>query len=150
MSANADDMRLSEEQLFFYEDQICGEAENVYRFAMGMTFNPDTAYNLLEMTCQQAARSLQDLIKTSGVDLRAKLFMICYEKCKDAKEGNPGHTRLMSYLSQLDRGTRAVVIAKDMGGLTIEHIAAMINEDINKVRVRLANARKDMTGIFGS
>ena len=150
MPAEADEIKLSEEQLFFYEDQVCGEAENVYRFAIGMTFNPDTAYSLLESTCQDAARILPDLIQSAGVDLRARLIKICFEKTKSAKEGNPGHTRLMSFLSSLDRETRAVVVAKDMAGLTVDHIAQVINQDVNQVRKSLAVARKEMTGIFGS
>ena len=93
---------------------------------------------------------MNDLIQSAGADLRARLIKICFEKSHAVKDGNPGHTRLMSYLSSLDRDTRAVVVAKDMAGLTVDHIAVVINLDVTNVRKCLAEARKEMAGIFGS
>jgi hypothetical protein len=135
--------KLSERELFFYEDHVCGEADAVYRFCFGLTLNQESAHKLVRLTYKEAAESVSDLIGKSSTVLRLALLKIALKHFEDSdKPGKSGSSPVVSFLKQLSDTERAVAVAVDVLGLTVKETSALVGEDEPALRLKLVKSRK--------
>lgn len=144
MSQAVENRRLNEEELFFYEDQICGEADALFRFCIGLTLNQEQALKLLRNALKKASGDVKSLLGNSGSDLRAKLFAYVYREMSDMPPVAGGDSPLFRFLKNLDKEHRMVVIAREVSGLTIDQIAALLSTSTDNVMMKIAFSRKEL------
>jgi hypothetical protein len=135
--------RLTEEQLYFYEDRICGEADHIYRYCIALTLNQDAAQKLLISTFQVALKKIDELKTiTDALELRSVLLSLALIESAAMKESPPGGSALFTFLKKLPADIRAVLISRDLAGLAVEQISKSNALSPELVYERLAVARK--------
>jgi len=141
--ADSTNKRLSETELFFYEDRVCGEADLVYRYCLTLTLNHETAQKLLLLVFKDAAENLVTMLGSSTNSLRTTLFRIGYRLHKNAeKKASGGGSALIKFLSTLATDIRVALFAVDVAGLPIDQVAEVLDEEEHAVRKKLAMARQ--------
>jgi len=142
--------KLNENELFFYEDRVCGEADAVYRFCFGVGGDPAKAYELVKMTYKNAAEEIAGLLNLSTEEIRTELIKISYRLLsKDKIAKKSGSSLFAKYLSKLSFEQKSIVLAKDIVGLTVKQVSHVIDNDELFVRKELAAARIQLPDSFG-
>lgn len=134
--------RLSEEQLYYFEDQLCGDADQVYRFCLALCLNAQAAQKLLESTFESALESIETFMGIkSETQKRFELVRMAYGLASQAKESAVEPSALFAVLKSLPNETRAALVARDINGLSIQQIAQMTNLNDSDVYERIAHGR---------
>jgi len=142
--------KLNENELFFYEDRVCGEADAVYRFCFGVCGEADKAYELVKLAYKKAAEIIGTMMNYSAEQIRAELIKISYTMLSNEKTSKKSGSSLFAkYLSKLSFEQKSIVLAKDVVGLSVKQISQVLGNDELYVRKELAAARIQLPDSFG-
>lgn len=144
MAQQLETRKLSEEELFFFEDQICGEADAVFRFCVALTLSQEHAIKLLRLGFRKASANIRSLLKLSGSDLRVALLSYVYAEAKDNAAASTGDSPLFRFLKKMPPANRAILAAREVCGLNTQQIMQVVAMSENDVVRTCAEARKDL------
>jgi hypothetical protein len=135
-----------DEQLIdFFDDEIVGHADQVYRFAFTLTLALDQAQRLTKKTYETAVSELGKLSRLEGTAAVAWLLGECWKLSggKGAKaEG--GATPVMRAMKGQTVEQRAVLCAVDVCGLSPAEATRVFGWSEPDLRRKLAEARKSL------
>jgi hypothetical protein len=144
------DHRLSEQELFFYEDRICGEAEGVYRLCYGLTLAPDKAAVLLQIVYRQAALQVATLMSMPSDVLRDALYRLAFEHAEESSGKSPASSPLQRLLAQLDRPQKMITLLHFAFDYDEASVAELLDLEKEKVALAIEKAKTMIAKEFDS
>lgn len=128
----------------YYDDEIVGHADTVYRFAFALTLSLDGALQLTKKTMQAAAAQLERLGRVEGTAAVAWLLAECWKTQADVKAAKaPEITApVVSALKVMPLDQRAALIAVDVAGLGFTEAGRVFGCAEAEVRQKVAAARR--------
>lgn len=131
----------------FFVENLCQEADMVYRFGYALTLSTVGAAELVNETYARIVPDLPNLLDEDSLKIRLILVRHAWDIYQVwSKEFRPTVTPLHEFLAQLGTETRSVLILVDGIGLTPKETAQVMRIEEVEARRHLAEGRRKMIG----
>ncbi len=144
MAQQSENRKLSEEELFFYEDQMSAEADAVFRFCIALTLSQEQALKLLKSAYRRAATEIGSLMGLTESDLRTALFDCAFREAQNVSAAGQGDSPLFRFLKKLSLEQRAITVSREVCGLTPQQIAKVVGGSVDHILQQSAMTRKEL------
>lgn len=135
----------NEDFAIFFEGELVGEADGVFRLAHAYTLNAELAFNIVVETFKGVIKDLHVLVKCDPVEVRRRLFSDCINLLRDEKNfKSPDKSNLVEFLRPFDSDERAALIMVELGGMTVNEASKIVRKEEVWVRRALAKVRKQL------
>ena len=149
MSGSARKTSYNEEYATFFEGELVGEADIVYRFAYACTLDEKASFECVQKVYKNMVKDLPSLVEKSSNEMRRRLLEESYEILKSEKEKGSGKNKLDNFLKGLDKRERICLIMVEIGGIYPSECSDMLELEEIEVRKALASARAKLVN-FGN
>lgn len=132
----------------YYDEELVGHADTVFRFGFALTLSVDSAHRLVRLTYQSANSKLKEARGVEGSAAVAWLLGECWRslgELKGAKSGD-GTSSVAKALKALPVEARAALAAVDVAGLSAAEAMRAFGWSDGELRGRLGAARKSLLG----
>ena len=142
--AKAPAKRHDETLINYFDDEIVGHADTVYRFALALTLSLDGAHRLVRTTYQIAAAQLERLQAIEGTAAVAWLLGECWKAHSEAKQAKSPEApvAVVRALKGIPLDQRAVLVAVDVAGLSLDEAGRVFGWAEQDLRLKLAVSRR--------
>lgn len=144
----ATEKAFNEDFAVFFEGELVGEADLVYRLAYTLTLNQNTAFSCVKQVYQGLAKDLPNLVNLEFFAIRQRLFKDCLaavSQCGSSNATDSGD--LANFLKNLDLKDRSILVMNELAGLKAGECATILELDEGEVRKRLAKVRKELVAL---
>jgi len=128
----------------YFVENVCGEADAVYRFAIALTLSPDGARRCVEKVFEEISDNLEEHYRSRN--LHKVLAAECWKAFSSLKKRGfkEGQSAVTKALKPIPEKARAALVAVDVLGLKPEEAADAFAWEEKEMRVNLAQARKHL------
>jgi len=129
----------------FFIENLCQEADLVYRFGYALTLSTVGAAELVNETYARIVDDLPSLIDEDSLKIRLFLVRNAWDVYQSwSKEFRPTLTPIHDFLVAISIEVRTVLILIDGIGLTPKEVSQVLRVDEAEVRRNLAEGRSKM------
>lgn len=130
----------------YYDEELVGHADTIFRFAFALTLSLDSAQRLVRLTFQHATSNLKNAKGAEGSAAVAWLIGECWRAMGELKgqKGAEGSSSVTKALKGLPVDARAALVAVDVAGLSSAEAMRAFGWSEADLRARLAAARKSL------
>lgn len=130
----------------YFDDEIVGHADTVYRFAFALTLSLDGAHRLTQRTYQEVAANLERFGTAEGSAAVARLLAECWKgfgaNAADGAGQGSEATAVLKALKGIPAAERAALIAVDVAGLSMDEAGKVFGWSETDLRRKLAASRR--------
>src|SRR5690606_24801425 len=129
-------------EISYYLSKVCIEADPVFRFAVAVTLDDQSGYKPLKSAMSKMASELKARAGSDREDNRIEIMRLVWADLAQGRyEGGKGGP-LSDVFKGLDAQSRAVLVASDVSGLSVEEMATVFKQSDAQLRKTLADARR--------
>jgi hypothetical protein len=132
----------NEDFAVFFEGELVGEADLVFRFAFAYTLDKKAAFDCVQKVYKSLVKDLPKLVKSSSQDVRRRLFDESYKILRGSADTKPSDSSAMvGFLKPFSSLERASLMMVEIGGIYPSECANILGIKETDVRSSLAKAR---------
>lgn len=130
----------------FFVENLCQEADMVFRFGYALTLSSVGAAELVKETYARIVPELPNLLDEESLKLRLLLIRNAWDVYQGwSQEFRPTVTPIHGLLEKLSLEARSVLVLIDGIGLTPKEVGQVMRTDEQDVRINLAEGRRHLT-----
>lgn len=145
MGQSAPSSAVNESLAAFFVENLCQEADFVYRLCFALSLNPSMAKSCVQETYQKLLPMLNELVREDSTTIRTRLAKMTWNLCENRKGQETDQSPTGQFLKTLKLEERSALVLVDESGFSPVEAASIMGVDENKVRLSLAKARKALT-----
>ncbi len=135
----------------FFEGELMGEADLVFRLAYAYTLNREVAFDCVRDVYKGLVKDLPELVNSEFMAIRHRLFKDCLRIARSEASAKPSldRTVLGHFLASFSPEERGILIMNELGGLSPGECATIMGIPEIKVRKCLGKARHNLVAFGG-
>ena len=149
MNARDTGVSYNEEYAVYFEGELVGEADLVYRFAYAWTLNKDLSFQCVQAVYKRLAGQLPSIVDMSPVETRKKLFEESLKALSELEKGSEASQGAVAdFLGEFSKNERACLVMIELGGIFPPECARILGVEESDVRGALAKTRRKLVQSF--
>ena len=129
----------------FFEGELVGEADLIYRLAFACALDSKKAFAVVEKVYKDMVKELPKLVKMTAQEVRIRLLEECYSRVKEKKESKASDkSSLASFLEPYSLQERASLVMVELAGIYPSECALILGTTEVEVRRFLSKARSNL------
>lgn len=145
MNQTASQANFNENFAAYFETDLVGEADLLYRLAFAYTLNEDISFECVTKVYQGMVSALPELVKLESGAVRMRLCGAALRAVQPLKpEPTKDKSPLVGFIKTFTPEERATLVLVELAGLLPSEVASLLNKEESDVRKTLATARKQL------
>ena len=139
----------NESFVLFFEGEIVGEADVIYRLAHAYTLNKEAAFQVVQQTLQGLIKDLPELVVSDSIGVRKRMFRDCLQQLQGVTGSDTDSSNIATFMKQFSAEERAALVMVELSGITVDECASLLEKEVSWVRKSMAKVRQQLVRFAG-